>query len=113
MTHGPRAGGGGTRPGREAGLQPERTRLAWRRTTLAGTVTAVLVCRAALRHAPGPVAVLGCVLCLISWLALVAVAHRRIHALTVAPGRPMTPRLAAVAVLCTVLLAGCAVCVSV
>ncbi|MFD8552254.1 DUF202 domain-containing protein, partial [Streptomyces fradiae] len=58
---GRRSGGGpGRAPGREAerdpgragrerdpGLQPERTRLAWRRTTLSCTVAAVLAARQA------------------------------------------------------------------
>ncbi|UZI32796.1 DUF202 domain-containing protein [Streptomyces sp. VB1] len=72
---------------RDPGLQPERTRLAWRRTTLTWTVTAALVGRQALTSdalAPTPL-LAGTVAALLAfWL----VAHRRIAALC----RAETPR---------------------
>ncbi|MFF3908922.1 DUF202 domain-containing protein [Streptomyces sp. NPDC001848] len=95
---------------RDPGLQPERTRLAWRRTTLSCTVAAVLAARTALRGRTtgGFVAV---VLCCLLWLGFLVLAGRRIHALeTAEPGRPprLTPRHAAAATLCTAALAVCA-----
>lgn len=97
-------------PRRDPGLQPERTRLAWRRTTLSSTVAAVLAAKTALhtRSAAG-LAVVG--VCCLLWLGFLALAHRRIHTLATAePGRPprLAPRHAAAATLCTVALAVCA-----
>ncbi|MFD3314953.1 DUF202 domain-containing protein [Streptomyces sp. NPDC058694] len=95
---------------RDPGLQPERTRLAWRRTTLAGTVATVLAVKAALSggaDAAGiAVATLSCAL----WLGFLTVAHRRIRVLAEG-GEPTTlaPRHAGAAALCTVALAACAV----
>ncbi|MGW5660543.1 DUF202 domain-containing protein [Streptomyces sp. NPDC003758] len=95
---------------RDPGLQPERTRLAWRRTTLSCTVAAVLAAKTALhgRTTGGFVAV---ALCCLLWLGFLALAGRRIRALATAePGRPprLTPRHAAAATLCTAALAVCA-----
>lgn len=97
---------------RDPGLQPERTRLAWRRTTLSGTVTAVLAVKTAL-HTGTDAGFAVCALCCVLWLAFLRLAQRRIHTLS-APGcRPPTalaPRHAAAAVLCTVaMVAGAAV----
>ncbi|MCF6522515.1 DUF202 domain-containing protein [Streptomyces sp. JJ36] len=65
---------------RDAGAQPERTRLAWRRTTLTFAVAAALAVRSAVERADAPgyaAAALGA----LAWLAFLSVAHRRIRAL--------------------------------
>ncbi|MER0241797.1 DUF202 domain-containing protein [Streptomyces sp. HSW2009] len=89
---------------RDPGLQPERTRMAWRRTTLACAVVAVLAGRQALVGGDRPVAVLALAAIGLLWLALLAVAHRRIRLLA-APRPPvLSPRAAAAAAWCAVLL---------
>ncbi|MFF4348250.1 DUF202 domain-containing protein [Streptomyces sp. NPDC001530] len=96
---------------RDPGLQPERTRLAWRRTTLSSTVAAVLAAKTALHGGPSVAGLLACALCCALWLGFLAVAHRRIHVLAVSgPDGPpaLTSRHATAATLCTVALAVCA-----
>ncbi|MEU5348289.1 MULTISPECIES: DUF202 domain-containing protein [unclassified Streptomyces] len=95
---------------RDPGLQPERTRLAWRRTTLAGTVAAVLAVKSALHGGADAAGIAVAALCCALWLGFLAVAHRRIRVLAEG-GEPttLTPRHATAAVLCTVALAACAV----
>ncbi|QFQ96174.1 DUF202 domain-containing protein [Streptomyces phaeolivaceus] len=93
--------------GRDPGLQPERTRLAWRRTTLTGAVIAVLAAKSALHGGPSVAGVTAAALCAMLWLALLALAHRRIRALTASRPSALTPRTATTAVLCTVALAVC------
>ncbi|MER7177861.1 DUF202 domain-containing protein [Streptomyces mesophilus] len=68
---------------RDPGLQPERTRLAWRRTTLSCTVAAVLAGKQALQGGPTPLGLLAVAASLALWLAFVALAHRRIRSLSV------------------------------
>ncbi|MCF3175728.1 DUF202 domain-containing protein [Streptomyces sioyaensis] len=104
----PDAGAPRPAPDRDPGLQPERTRLAWRRTTLSATATAVLAGRQLLgSRAPGAVEVVLTVLMGLFWLAFVTLAHRRMQAMTT--GRPpgLPPRTALLLVGCTLAPALC------
>ncbi|MGW2564753.1 DUF202 domain-containing protein [Streptomyces sp. NPDC001537] len=93
---------------RDPGLQPERTRLAWRRTTLASTVAAVLATKTALHGSLTAAGIIACALCCVLWLGFLLVAHRRISALASSDSPlALTPRHATAAVLCTVALAAC------
>jgi hypothetical protein len=92
---------------RDPGLQPERTRLAWRRTTLTGAVVAVLAAKSALHGGPSTAGVLAAALCAVLWLGFLALAHRRIHALAVSRPPVLTPWTATTAVLCVIALALC------
>ncbi|WP_328428808.1 DUF202 domain-containing protein [Streptomyces sp. NBC_00443] len=95
-------------PVRDPGLQPERTRLAWRRTTLSGTVAAVLAVKTALHGDVTVVGLVGCALCIGLWLGFLALAHRRISVLASSPEpAALAPRHAAATVLFTVALALC------
>ncbi|MFI8189019.1 DUF202 domain-containing protein [Streptomyces sp. NPDC085946] len=95
-------------PERDPGLQPERTRLAWRRTTLSATVCAVLAVRTALHGGPGTAGIVAAALCCALWLGFLRLAHRRIRALA-ATARPaaLAPGRAATAALCTAATALC------
>lgn len=92
-------------PGRDPGLQPERTRLAWRRTTLSATVVALLAVRQALHSGAAPGTLVAVALSALAWLGFLLAAHRRVVALGVARPRPLAPRGALTAALCTVALA--------
>jgi uncharacterized membrane protein YidH (DUF202 family) len=60
---------------RDPGLQPERTRLAWRRTALAAAVVAVLLLRMAFRL--GPAGAIPTAAALAGWVACGLIAYRR------------------------------------
>ncbi|MFE1775682.1 DUF202 domain-containing protein [Streptomyces sp. NPDC059008] len=114
MAGGARPGGPGPRPAsdRDPGLQPERTRLAWRRTTLSATAMAVLAGRQLLQsRAPGPVEAMLAVLTGLLWLAFVALAHHRMRAMATdrPPGLPTRTALLLVACTLAVALCGAAI----
>ncbi|MFE5245334.1 MULTISPECIES: DUF202 domain-containing protein [unclassified Streptomyces] len=89
---------------RDPGLQPERTRLAWRRTTLACTVVALLAVRQGLYGGTAGAGVLAVALSLLAWLGFLVVAHRRVSSMGAEPAT-LSPRHALAAAACTVALA--------
>ncbi|MFK0121233.1 DUF202 domain-containing protein [Streptomyces sp. NPDC090994] len=95
-------------PDRDPGLQPERTRLAWRRTTLAGAVAAVLGAKTALHGGASAVSVTAGALACFLWLGVLFLAHRRIAAVASSNRPPaLAPPHAAAVALCTVAMAVC------
>ncbi|QNE78274.1 DUF202 domain-containing protein [Streptomyces finlayi] len=90
---------------RDPGLQPERTRLAWRRTTLSCTVVATLAGRQALSEGTGPAALVAVALSVLAWLGFLRVAHLRVLSMAAARPRPMSPRSALTSAACAVALA--------
>lgn len=91
-------------PARDPGLQPERTRLAWRRTTLTCTVVAVLAAKQAAQDVA-----LAAGLSVFAWLGFLWVAHRRVRAMDAARPAAMPVRGAIAAVGCVLALAAFAV----
>lgn len=76
--------------GRDPGVQPERTRLAWRRTTLTFLLVVVLAGREVVVTDRGAgVAVVGVACQALLWVAFLVMAHRRIRQL--AHGRRPPP----------------------
>ncbi|MER5310450.1 DUF202 domain-containing protein [Streptomyces sp. NPDC002773] len=113
MTEGADPGGGaeardpgaGAAEVRDPGLQPERTRLAWRRTTLSCTVVAVLAVKLAVHGDVTAVGLTGLALSALVWIGFLAVAHRRIRSLSAARPRALSHRGALFATACTIALA--------
>lgn len=90
---------------RDPGLQPERTRLAWRRTTLSCTVVALLAVRQALHGGATMTGMIAVALSLLAWVGFLAVAHRRVTGMGSAETAPLSARRALTAAACTVALA--------
>lgn len=90
---------------RDPGLQPERTRLAWRRTTLSATVVALLAVRQGLHGGVTPAGLVAVALSALAWVGFLLVAHRRTLRMEAARPEPLPPRGALTAALCTVALA--------
>ncbi|MBY8878606.1 DUF202 domain-containing protein [Actinacidiphila acidipaludis] len=91
---------------RDPGLQPERTRLAWRRTTLTCAVTTVIAMRQVVRSGGSALSVAAVGLAALSFLAFLVLAHLRIQRLG-APRPPVLSSRVAVGV------AGCMVALAV
>lgn len=90
---------------RDPGLQPERTRLAWRRTTLSCTVTALLAGKQALHGGATGAGMVALALSVLAWLGFLWVANRRVQAMSGARPRPLEAAGAVTAAACTIALA--------
>ncbi len=91
---------------RDPGLQPERTRLAWRRTTLSATVVAVLATKQAARDGATGTGLLGAALSALAWVGFLVVAHGRMRELGEVRPAGLGAGRAWVVVGCGVALAG-------
>lgn len=91
---------------RDPGLQPERTRLAWRRTTLTYTVVAVLAGRQVVRDEVTAAGIVAAALSALVWLGFLGVAHRRMVALDRAIPRALPVGVGVAVVVCVLCLAG-------
>ncbi|UNO42953.1 DUF202 domain-containing protein [Streptomyces sp. MST-110588] len=93
-------------PRRDPGLQPERTRLAWRRTTLSCTAVALLAARRAAQEGGSgrPAALLTLVLVGLAWLAFLITAQQRVRALSTARPPALSPRTALTLTACALAL---------
>jgi uncharacterized membrane protein YidH (DUF202 family) len=69
------------------GASAERTRLAWRRTTLAATVATLLTVRLAVRVPDDPWHITAIVLAALLWLGQLVLTQRRIRAMDADPPR--------------------------
>lgn len=78
---------------------PERTRLSWRRTTLAGTAVLILLVRLALLQDNESGALISAALGALCWVALLATVQRRIREIP-AQTRPSRWILATCAAAC-------------
>jgi Domain of unknown function (DUF202) len=84
---------------RDPGRQPERTRLAWRRTVLGFTAVALLTGRLAIVESGGALALLAFATVLAAWLAVLGLSWRRIVELdAAAPAGHAVPLTASAAI---------------
>lgn len=87
---------------RDPAAQPERTRFAWRRTTLTFAVVVVLEIRRVVVEGASAGRYAGLSLALCTWLVFLAAGQRRINQLASAAPASMPPGLAVAAGLCVV-----------
>lgn len=85
------------------GAQPERTRLAWRRTVLSGTACALLLGRLAFSRGLDDAGALALALTMLCWLALLLVAQRRIRAMSQQHPTGVARTMAAVTAACALM----------